>query len=92
MSFPKFEIHRKDLPDIFNLILWGGMSEPADAFEQLENVKICTPGSCCVHEFNKYDVLPSNVGQAKVGNSPNHPKARSNHGEDFAGHSQTVYL
>lgn len=56
VSFPKFEIHRKDLPDMFNLILWGGMAEPADCLEELENVKICTPGNCSLHDLNKYDV------------------------------------
>ena len=56
-SFPKFEIHRLDLPDMFNLILWGGMAEPVNELEEHPNVKIYTPGNCSIHEFNRNDVL-----------------------------------
>lgn len=60
-SFPKFEIHRKDFPDMFNLILWGGMPEPQDTLEEFPNVKVCTPGNSCIHEFNKFDVKPKSM-------------------------------
>lgn len=41
---------------MFNLILWGGMSEPGEDLEEHPNVKIFTPGSVGIHEFNKNDV------------------------------------
>lgn len=61
-SFPKLEVHRSDFPDMFNLILWGGMAEPGEGLEEHPNVKVFTPGNVSIHDFNKNDVACSHPG------------------------------
>ena len=74
-SFPKLEVHQNDFPSFFNLVLWGGEAESSPEKEpKTEGTRVYHPGSSSIHEFNKFDVVTGDPGEAEVCESHNSGK------------------